>query len=100
MPIVVPTGIGILALVLALVFKPWNIIVEPSQMAEAAEDRLAIMYFDNLTDPDDVRRDGEVVSSLLISDLAESRFMEVVSTQRLYDILKNMGREEAIGGEV
>jgi serine/threonine protein kinase/tetratricopeptide (TPR) repeat protein len=61
--------------------------------AVAAENSLAVMYFDNLADPDDPERLGEIAANLLITDLSESRFIQVVSGQRLYDILKLLGRE-------
>ena len=54
---------------------------------------LAIMYFDNLADPEDTERLGKIVTNLLITDLSESQYLEVVSSQRLYDILKLLGKE-------
>ncbi|MGB2981229.1 MAG: protein kinase, partial [Candidatus Zixiibacteriota bacterium] len=56
---------------------------------------LAIMYFDNLADPEDTEKLGKIVTNLLITDLSESQYLEVVSSQRLYDILKLLGREGA-----
>ncbi len=63
--------------------------------AGASENTLAVMYFDNMVDPGDAGRLGEIVANLLITDLSESRFVSVVSSQRLYDILKNLGKEGA-----
>lgn len=62
--------------------------------AIAAENRLAVMYFDNLAEPEDPQRLGEIVTNLLIADLSESRYVQVVSSQRLYDILKLLGKED------
>jgi len=76
-----------------LVLQPWKIEIRPTQDVVAAENRLAIMYFDNLADPEDPQRFGEIVTNLLIADLLESRYVQVVSSQRLYDILKLIGRE-------
>jgi tetratricopeptide (TPR) repeat protein len=59
----------------------------------AEENSLAIMYFENMVDRDDPERLGEIVTNLLITDLSESQYMNVVSSQRLYDILKLLGRE-------
>ncbi|UCF79089.1 MAG: protein kinase, partial [Candidatus Eiseniibacteriota bacterium] len=61
--------------------------------AVAAENSLAVMYFDNLADPEDTEKLGEIATNLLITDLSESQYMRVVSSQRLYDILKLLGRE-------
>ncbi|KPL02259.1 MAG: hypothetical protein AMJ90_06310, partial [candidate division Zixibacteria bacterium SM23_73_2] len=51
------------------------------------------MYFENMVDREDKERLGEIVTNLLITDLSESEYMRVVSSQRLYDILKLLGRE-------
>ncbi|MBD3258421.1 protein kinase [candidate division GN15 bacterium] len=61
---------------------------------QAAENRLAVMYFDNLTDASDSARLGEIITNLLITDLSASRRLQVVSSQRLYDELKQLGRQE------
>ncbi|MEE9270478.1 MAG: FlgO family outer membrane protein, partial [Candidatus Krumholzibacteria bacterium] len=84
-----------LAVILFLIFKPFKFEVSPDQKAAAAENSLAVMYFDNLVDRDDPQRLGEIVTNLLITDLSESQYMRVVSTQRLYDILKFLGKEGA-----
>jgi TolB-like protein len=88
----VPALILVIAVV-ALVFKPWQFEVRPTQEAIANGNRLAIMYFDNLADPADSQKLGEIATNLLITDLSESRYVQVVSSQRLYDILKMLGRE-------
>ncbi len=91
----IPASIVAIAVFLFLVFKPWRFELRPSQEAMAEENSLAIMYFDNVAEPDDPRRLGEIATNLLITDLSESRYVRVVSGQRLYDILKSLGREGA-----
>ncbi|HSG80663.1 MAG TPA: serine/threonine-protein kinase, partial [Gemmatimonadota bacterium] len=93
LPILVPSTVAVIAVVLALVFKPWKIEVSPTQEAQASEDRLAVMYFDNLAHPEDPQRLGEMVTDLLITTLSETRSLKVLSSQRLYDILKQLGKE-------
>jgi tetratricopeptide (TPR) repeat protein len=51
------------------------------------------MYFDNLANPTDSLKLGEITTNLLITDLSESEYVQVVSSQRLYDILKQLGHE-------
>ena len=92
-PAVVPMAIVTIAVIFLLVLKPWQIELKPTQEATAAHNRLAIMYFDNVVDPQDRQRLGEILTDLLIIDLAESHYIQVVSSQRLYDILKLLGRE-------
>jgi len=90
--IVIPVFAAIMATLL-LVFNPWRVKFEPSQEASAGEDRLAVMYFENMADPDDAQRQGSIVANLLISSLSGSNYLQVVSSQRLFDILKQLGQE-------
>jgi serine/threonine protein kinase len=83
----------VLAAVLLTILKSFRVEITPDQTAIAAENSLAVMYFENLVDSDDPRRWGEIMTNLLISDLSESEYMRVVSSQRLYDILKQKGEE-------
>ncbi|MCH7689934.1 MAG: serine/threonine protein kinase, partial [candidate division Zixibacteria bacterium] len=78
---------------LVLVLKPWKLTVESTDEAVAAENRLAVMYFDNLVDPTDSTRLGEIVTNLLITDLSDSKHLRVVSSQRMFDILRQLGKE-------
>ncbi len=79
------------AVLVILLLKPWDIEFHVTKEAMAYENLLAIMYFDDMTH--EGGRQGEIVSDLLINDLAESKFVTVVSSQRLYDILKLSGHE-------
>ncbi len=94
-PKLLPTSLAAAAIVVLLVLQPWQIEIRPTQEAVAAENRLAIICFDNLAVPEDTHRLGEITTSLLIADLSESHFLQVVSSQRLRDILKLMGEEDS-----
>jgi serine/threonine protein kinase/predicted Zn-dependent protease len=91
--ILIPTTLAALVVVVLAVLKPWKLEIRPSQEATASESRLAVMYFDNLADPDDRQRLGEIATNLLITGLSSSPQLQVVSSQRLYDILKQLGQE-------
>ena len=75
------------ALLLFLIMKPWEITFR-TNVSAFADSRLTIMYFENVTDTADSLRLGEIAANLLITDLSESRYLQVLSNQRLYDILK------------
>jgi tetratricopeptide (TPR) repeat protein len=90
----VPMFVIAVLTILLLVLKPWHVEFRSTQEAVAAESRLAIMYFDNLTDSEDTGRLGEIVTSLLIADLTDSRYIQVVSSQRLFDIMMQLNHEE------
>jgi tetratricopeptide (TPR) repeat protein len=83
-------------LFLILVMKPWRVEIIPDQEAVAALHRVAILNFDNINEPTDSLRSGKIISNLLISDLAESRLVQVVSEQRLFDVLTELGLKDSI----
>lgn len=93
LPLVLSTTGAAAVILLLLILKPWNLSIVTNQQANAAEEWLAIMYFENLTDPSDQQRLGEIVTNLLITDLSEAKSIKVVSSQRLYDLLKQLGKE-------
>lgn len=84
------------AMVLVIfIFKPWQIEFHPSKEAFARQNRLAILYFeDELSDADKTRL-CEIATSLLTTDLSESDYLQVVSSQRIFDILQQLGNENA-----
>jgi tetratricopeptide (TPR) repeat protein/predicted Ser/Thr protein kinase len=92
--IVVPVAVAVGVALLLFVFEPFRIEMGPQKEAVARENSIAIMYFDNLMDRDDKDRLGEIVTNLLITSLSESKYLNVVSSQRLYDILKLLGKED------
>jgi serine/threonine protein kinase/tetratricopeptide (TPR) repeat protein len=79
--------------VLAAILMMMKLLPDARHAPGPSGNTLAVMYFDNMSDPVDTGRLGEIITNLLITDLSDSRFVDVVSSQRLYDILKNMGRE-------
>ena len=80
-------------LLLFFILKDWTLIFEPAQEVRAAENRLAVMYFDNLADPVDSQKLAEIVTGLLTTSLSESRSLQVLSSQRIYDVLKQLGQD-------
>jgi serine/threonine protein kinase/tetratricopeptide (TPR) repeat protein len=91
--VVVPSSAVFLAVILLLVFKPFKVEITPDQAAKAAKNLLAVMYFENVVEADDPQRLGEIATNLLITDLSESEYVRVLSSQRIYDILKRKGKE-------
>ena len=93
--IVVPSLVILGVVVAALVLKPWRFEISPTHETQAATNWLAVMYFDNMADPADSKRLGEIATNLLITGLSQSENLNVMSSQRLYDLLKQMGKEGA-----
>jgi tetratricopeptide (TPR) repeat protein len=82
-------------ILLIFIFEPFRLETGPGEEASAQENSLAVMYFENMVDPEDTDRTAQMITALLITDLSESQYIRVVSRQRLYDILKLMGKEDS-----
>jgi serine/threonine protein kinase/Flp pilus assembly protein TadD len=93
LPFIVPASIVFIIALLFLILKPFEVKIDQQRKAIAQENSLAIMYFENVADPEDKDRIAQMITALLITDLSESQYMQVVSQQRLYDILKLLGKE-------
>jgi len=93
-PFIIPASIVFILILLFLILKPFKFEIVPEKGAVAEENSLAIMYFENMVDSDDKDKIAQMITALLITDLSESQYMRVVSRQRLYDILKLLGRED------
>ncbi|MCA9759093.1 MAG: protein kinase [Candidatus Eisenbacteria bacterium] len=52
--------------------------------------RIAVVPFANLADPADESRYGEIVPSLIRTDLSESRFLSLVSSQRVFGLVERI----------
>ena len=63
---------------------------------------LAILKCENRDDPEDSDRLGEMITDLLITDLAECRYIWVTTLEQYYDMLKKMGinRKDLVGKSV
>ncbi len=55
---------------------------------------VAVMYFENLADPTDGDNLGRMLTSLLTTELSRAAGLEVPSSQRLFDLAKQVGRRE------
>ena len=91
----VPAAVVCALIVMFFVFEPFRLEMGPGQEAMATENSLAVMYFDNMPDPADSNKYSKMITSLLITDLSGSEYLQVVSRQRLYDLLKLIGKEDA-----
>jgi serine/threonine protein kinase/tetratricopeptide (TPR) repeat protein len=52
---------------------------------------LAVMYFENIPDQEDKKHIGDMITNLLITNLSQSKEMEVISREQLYRILEDIG---------
>ncbi len=94
-PAILRPSVVVVAILALLIFKPWKIEIHPRHEAIASQNRIAVTHFNNLADPQDPDRLGEIAANLLITDLSESSYLQVLSGQRIDDIIKLLGKEEA-----
>jgi tetratricopeptide (TPR) repeat protein len=94
LPFIIPASVVFILALIFLVVRQFKLEVAPEKGAVAKENSLAVMYFENMADPEDKDRIAQMITALLITGLSETpQYMEVVSSQRLYDILKLLGKE-------
>ncbi len=88
--------VAFVALIVAIliVIRPWDLAFSPSKEAVAAQNRITVLDFENLEDPEDTDHIGEITSSLLITDLSESQYVRVLSTRQRFDLLRQLGVNE------
>lgn len=93
----VPAAAIVVAAVVIFLLVPWHIEMEPSHEAVADISRLAIMPFANLADPADSAKLGDIAANLLSADLTESRYITVISPQRLNEEYARLGIDDERG---
>ena len=85
--IVFITSLLVLVTALLILFKPWAI-DQPVSKPKARS--LAVMYFENNTGDATLDHWEKALSDLLIADLVQSKYIHVLSGDRLYHILRQM----------
>jgi len=90
------TAAAIIAVaVLMLIFNPFNLQIGQQRSVANGQNSVAVMYFENIPDPEDKDHTGEMLVNLLITSLSQARGLDVISRERLYDIQKDLGHGEA-----
>ncbi len=68
----------------------WRSRAGGGRVADAGPNALAVHLIDNLKDPGDPERYGQILQELIITDLADVPDLRVLSSQRLYDLQKQL----------
>lgn len=100
-PLLAGAAVIVLAVTAALFWDNLNIMIpgltnqgSVAAMAESGDDNsLAVLYFENLEDPEDTQRLGQILQELVIADLSEMSSLKVFSSRRLFDLQKQLGSE-------
>lgn len=93
--------VSMFVLVLVLLFASYFIFdkidslnVAQKSAQQTPEKSLAVMYFENIPDPEDANHTGEMLTNLLITSLSQAKGMDVISRERLLNIQKDLGQVE------
>jgi serine/threonine-protein kinase len=78
-----------LAVVVMALLAWWSM---PGRVANAAGNALAVIYFENMTDPVDAGRMGAITGNLLVTSLAQREDLNVLSSQRVLEAMHQLGR--------
>ena len=72
----------------------WSRVRAPASPAD--QPAIAVLYFENMADPADPGRIGPITGNLLITALAQSPAVNVLSTQRVLDAMRQIGAAGAM----
>lgn len=87
-----PAAAMVALLLMAMVLKDWQFEVRPSHQVRAAEGRVVVMSFESLGLAADSGGWGGVVANLVIADLAQAEYLQVVSSSRVTDLRRLLAR--------
>jgi eukaryotic-like serine/threonine-protein kinase len=91
---IIPIALTVLAALIFLIFNPFKSKQTQSSITETSRNSLAVMYFENIQDPEDKNHTGEMLTNLLITSLSQVKELEVISRERLMDIQKEIGETD------
>ena len=78
----------VLALILMVLLMPHREEQIPSKIP------IGVMFFDNQTNEDKYDYLRKVLADMLITDLGQSRYLQVMTFPRMFDLLKSLGYED------
>jgi len=77
-------------------FIVWKVLWhQRTVVSEGARPSLAVMHFENNTGDESFDHWRKALSDLLIADLGQSRFLKVLSGEKLFDVLKELNLEQS-----
>ena len=86
----IPAVLVVGLVIAALVFNPFSLQVTTQKTVASEQNSLAVMYFQNIPDPEDKEHTGDMLADLLITSLSQTKGLEVISRERLFDIQKEL----------
>jgi serine/threonine protein kinase/lipopolysaccharide biosynthesis regulator YciM len=91
----IPALVVIVVIIFGLIW--WKVLPKKKALPLAPSDEpsLAVMYFENNTGDEDLDHYRKAISDLLITDLSQSKYLDVISGDMLFNILEDLNLLEA-----
>ncbi len=90
----VPALIGVIIVIAAIVI--WQLLPQKETISTSSgKPSLAVMYFENHTGDESLDHWRKMIPSLVIADLTQSKYIEVLSGEKLYSILSDLNQVDA-----
>lgn len=86
--------LGSLAALLIVIYFTTQSLIKPKELTPVQRRSVGVMYFENLTEDSSITWMQKGVLELLNASLSRSQEVQVLDSQRLFDILRDMGQEE------
>jgi serine/threonine protein kinase/tetratricopeptide (TPR) repeat protein len=91
---IIPVAVAVIVAVIFLIINPFKLWQTQNPISEISGNSLAVMYFENIPDPEDKNHTGEMLTNLLITSLSQIKSLDVISRERLLDIQKEIGETD------
>ncbi|MCK4645320.1 MAG: protein kinase [Candidatus Aminicenantes bacterium] len=82
--------ITVLAIIVVVIWQPWS--QKETVPIPSDKPSLAIVYFENNTGDEKLDHWRKMLSDLLITDLTQSKYLRILSGDRLFDILSELNQ--------
>jgi serine/threonine protein kinase/tetratricopeptide (TPR) repeat protein len=90
----IPALIGIAIIIAAILI--WQLLPQKEAISvPAGRPMLAVMYFENNTGDESLDHWRKMIPSLIIDDLTQSKFIDVLSREKLFTILSDLNQVDA-----
>ncbi len=90
----IPAIIGVLIVIAAIVI--WQLLSQKETISVPTDKPiLAVMYFENHTGDENLDHWKKMIPGLVIADLTQSKYIEVLSGEKLYKILSDLNQVDA-----
>jgi hypothetical protein len=86
-------GAVALVVIALLIWRPWS--REKGELNPSEKPSLAIMYFKNNTGDESLDHWRTMITDLFIADLTQSKYINVLSGERLFQLLNDVNQLEA-----